>query len=50
MEIKGNSKEGDIINVDINVFDLYGNKVELSQDDSLIFDLYYRYMENSKYS
>ena len=50
LEIKGNAKAGDNIDIDINVFDLYGNKVDLNPDDNLIFDLYYRYKENSKYS
>ena len=51
LEISGNAKAGDVINIDINLFDLYGNKVYLSEeDDNLIFDLYNRYIENSKFS
>ena len=50
LEIKGSAKAGDEIDIDINVFDLYGNKVDLKPEDNKIFDLYHRYMENSKYS
>ena len=50
LEIKESAKAGDEIDIDINVFDLYGNKVDLKPEENKIFDLYHRYMENSKYT
>ena len=48
LEVQDNAEAGDEINVEIHVFDKYGNEVNLGEKDKLYFDLYYRNKDNSK--
>ena len=50
LEIKNNADAGEDIDVNIYVFDKYGNDVELKDEHKKLFDLYYRYKENSEFS
>ena len=40
---------GDDLNIDIHVLDKYNNEVVLDNSHKQLFDLYYRYIENSNY-
>ena len=50
LEIQESAKAGNEIEINIHVLDKFGNKVALEQSHKSIFDLYYRYQEDSTYS
>ena len=50
LEVQESAEAGKEIEINIYVLDKYGNKVALEEKHESIFDLYYRYQEDSTYS
>ena len=50
LEIQESAKAGNEIEINIHVLDKFGNKAALEKSHKSIFDLYYRYQEDSTYS
>lgn len=50
LEVNTNANAGELLDINIYIYDKYGNKIELKEEDKSIFDLYYRYKENSIYT
>ena len=50
LEINDKANAGDEIEINIHVLDKYGNIVDLDESQKSIFDLYYRYKEDSIYT